>query len=122
MSAMNCALPEAKSAVTLILADWNWSLVSEHNAGFFQSVTLRRVVSETKIWTLLGVHIWKVVVLASRWTGVRVEEVIVTLTRPLLGSVEVMSTVTEEQSAGVEEGEGRGRRKKGRDKRGERRR
>lgn len=52
----------------------------------------------------------------------RVEEVIVTLTRPLLGSVEVMSTVTEEQSAGVEEGEGRGRRKKGRDKRGERRR
>lgn len=80
-------------------------------------VTLRRVVSETKIWTLLGVHIWKVVVLASRWTGVRVEEVIVTLTRPLLGSVVDMSTVTEEQSAGVEGGGG----KKGRDKRGERR-
>lgn len=80
-------------------------------------VTLRRVVSETKIWTLLGVHIWKVVVLASRWTGVRVEEVIVTLTRPLLGSVVDMSTVTEEQSAGVEGGGG----KRGRDKRGERR-
>ena len=45
------------------------------------------------------------------------EEVIVTLTRPLLGSVVDMSTVTEEQSAGVEGGGG----KRGRDKRGERR-
>ena len=80
MSAVNCELPETKSAVTFILAVWNWPLVSEHDVGFFQLVTLRRVVSETKIWTLLGIHIWKVVVLASRWTGVRMEEVIVTLT------------------------------------------
>jgi len=81
--------------------------------GPSQPATLLRLVSDTEISMFRGVHIWKVVVLATPCTAERVEEVVVTVTVPLLGSVVAMSTLTDEQSAMGRRGEGEGEEREG---------
>ena len=116
--AVNCEPPETKLAVTCILAVWNCP--TEVEQSLLQPATLLRLVSDTTILMLRGVHIWKVVVLATLWTAERVEEVVVTVTVPLFGSVVAMSTLTDEQSAREKGLRGEGRRGEGDERKGTR--